>query len=131
MIKEPASHVAQERFLEVPASDALFPCPLSSAIILTFAIKEIVPLVIPFHLPQTRAAALAANRSGPTLLDFQATIRCKTPLFAEVHSETETSRVPNTRLHDPELYMLAQSNNEISAYRPGTLSGVWEGSYLV
>ena len=136
MIEQPVNHVAQEKFLEVPASEvAPFPSPLSCAIILTFAIKEIVPLVIPPHLPQTRAAALVANRSGPTLVDMQATLQCKTPLFADIHPEFDlgnhTSGMLNARLHDPEFCMLAPSNNEIFAYLPGVLSGVWEGSYLV
>lgn len=135
MVKEPVNHEAQGRLLEVPASEAApFPSPLSSAIILTFAIKEIVPLVIPPHLPQTRAAALVANRSGPTLVDMQATLQCKTPLFADTRSEFDlgnhTLGIPNARLHDPEFCMLARSN-DIFAYLPGTLSGVWEGSYLV
>jgi hypothetical protein len=135
LVENPANHGAQERFLELPASEALFPCSLSSAIILTFAIKEIVPLVIPSHLPQTRGIALVANRSGPTLVDMQATLQCKTPLFADIRPEYDlgpyTPRIPNARLHDPELCMLIQSNDDIFTYLPGTLSGVWEGSYLV
>ncbi|KAK2460391.1 hypothetical protein APHAL10511_007556 [Amanita phalloides] len=142
LIEQPVNHVARDTILD-PALETQILCP-SSAIILTFAIKEIVPLVIPPHLPETRAAALAANRSGPTLVDFQATIRCNTPLFADTCAEAEWGgKTPffsignhSARLHDPELHRLVRADSKFSIFQtlpyiPGSLSGVWEGSYLI
>ncbi|KAF8628563.1 hypothetical protein AX17_005959 [Amanita inopinata Kibby_2008] len=116
--------------------------PLTSAIILTFALKEVVPLVIPPHLPETRALALAAHRSGPTIQDFQATIRCRTPLFSGLYLEDKSGAgLSSTRslshiIHDPEFHQLIRNNNKFSVtgtspYCPGALTGVWEGSYMV
>ncbi|KAF8626646.1 hypothetical protein AX15_004739 [Amanita polypyramis BW_CC] len=137
-----AIHAAREGFIECGTSETHTPSPLSSAIILIFAIKELAPLAVPLHLPETRAAAIAANRSGPTLIDFQATIRCKTPLFADVCVGVEPMgkasmlKFSRNEFHDPELHMLVRGHSKGSApvtspYLPGTLSGVWEGSYLV
>ncbi|PFH48852.1 hypothetical protein AMATHDRAFT_149010 [Amanita thiersii Skay4041] len=116
--------------------------PTSSAIILTFALKEVVPLMIPPHLPETRALALANHRSGPTVQDFQATVRCKTPLFADpcpsdnCGASVNSTTMSRNILYDPELYQLIHTNHDFpimdaSPYRPGILTGVWEGSYMV
>lgn len=121
------------------------PAPVSAAIIIIFALKESFVFGIPTHLPENRAVALAAQRSGPTMEDFRAITSCKTPLFVDMSpsamiSQTENSSatvetVGNKR-HDLEFCRLLRSNYHLSnssmfLYTPGTLTGLWEGCFMV
>jgi hypothetical protein len=119
------------------------PDPSSAAIILTFALNEAVSLAIPPHLPENRAVALVTHRSGPTMEDFRAVASCKTPLFADIRRGRKTKQAstigvmhPDQRVNDVEFckalrlsYDLVRSSAR--HYVPGTLTGTWDGSYMV
>ena len=117
-----------------------------AVIITTFALNEAVPLAIPPHLPPTRAIALATQRTGPTIEDFRSIANRKTPLFADVRRRfmsglTSGMYIPRSihaALHDSELSRLLRTSYGVpdlpAAKRgciPGSLSGVWEGSFMV
>lgn len=120
------------------------PAPMSAAIIIIFALKESFVFGIPTHLPENRAVALAAQRSGPTMEDFRAIASCKTPLFVDIwpamvsqtkNSSTTVETVGDKR-HDLEFCRLLRSNYHLSSsstflYTPGTLTGLWEGCFMV
>ncbi|KAM6493110.1 hypothetical protein JOM56_011244 [Amanita muscaria] len=129
-------HVVQEGLLASTALKTLLFRPLTSAIILIFVMKELAPLQIPPHLPETRALARSVNRTGPTVRDFEATERCRTPLLADLRKLRAINSSGMNLLHDPEIFMLAHAKTtsaaaDITPYLPGMLTGVWEGSYLV
>ncbi|KIJ60890.1 hypothetical protein HYDPIDRAFT_28829 [Hydnomerulius pinastri MD-312] len=121
---------------------------LSGSVFLTFAFKEVTPLQVPPHLPPTRAAAIAAERHGPTMEDFVAITQRRTPLvadsFHQCHSREsvldharEQRRPSRSDVHDEDFYRIARHLDvpaetwEHQAYIPGLLTGVWEGSYMV
>ncbi|KIK98444.1 hypothetical protein PAXRUDRAFT_684849 [Paxillus rubicundulus Ve08.2h10] len=125
-----------------------FPNLLSSAVFLTFAFKEVTPLQIPPHLPPTRAVAIATERHGPTMADFVAITRRRTPLVADSFLQyqsresdpdlaKEQRRPSRSVIHDEDFYRTARRLHaptetwELQAYIPGLLTGVWEGSYMV
>ncbi|KAJ6625938.1 hypothetical protein B0H10DRAFT_1782218 [Mycena sp. CBHHK59/15] len=120
------------------------PPPSDAAIILTFALIEAVPLQIPFHLPATRAIAIATNRPGPTMEDYVVFQRTGTLLYSDIRRTTRTasdstrSSTPlNLLERDPELANVlgvpSASDHErrLPAYLPGSLTGVWEGSLMI
>jgi hypothetical protein len=117
-----------------------------AVIITTFALNEAVPLAIPPHLPPTRAIALATQRTGPTVEDFRFIASRRTPLFADVRRRFMSGLTPgayipgsiHTAMHDSELCRLLHASYgvpDLSAAKhgciPGSLSGVWEGSFMV
>lgn len=117
------------------------PRPSSAAIILTFALMETVELDIPYHLPETRSVADATNRSGPTMEDFAKFASYRTPLFADtvlcnltpnLVSGTFISGISGSARRDQEFVRMScgpfASGN---SYIPGSLTGLWEGSYMV
>ncbi|KAF7420996.1 hypothetical protein PC9H_011515 [Pleurotus ostreatus] len=120
-------------------------CPdvLSAAIIMTFALKEIVPLQVPPHLPLDRASAIAQNRAGPTMVDYRALATCRTPLFndpiAEPSPQPNSSAMclnlpRSTRLEEDFSRMALVSPNALiygASYTPGMLSGLWEGTFMI
>ncbi|EIW76646.1 hypothetical protein CONPUDRAFT_146468 [Coniophora puteana RWD-64-598 SS2] len=127
----------------------------SSAIFLTFVLKETLSIRAPHHLLPTRAAAEAVQRSGPTMEDYTAFARMKTPLVADainidiaddIPRKNGAHRVKDKRAsrslrHDADFFSIARNCNCCSelhsslpsspAYVPGTLSGLWEGSMMV
>lgn len=117
-----------------------------AVIITTFALNEAVPLAIPPHLPPTRAIALATQRTGPTVEDFRSIANRRTPLFADVRRRFMSGLTPgacipgpvHTAMHDSELCRLLHASYgvpDLSAAKhgctPGSLSGVWEGGFMV
>ncbi|KAJ6554485.1 hypothetical protein B0H19DRAFT_1153739 [Mycena capillaripes] len=114
-----------------PASDA--------AIILIFALKEAVPLQIPYHVPATRAIAAAENRVGPTAEDYTAFQQAVTLLFSDIRP-TVIAHPSATTLKflelDPWISEILAVPDRYSkrvrpAYLAGSLTGVWEGSMMV
>ncbi|KAG5340047.1 hypothetical protein C0989_002983 [Termitomyces sp. Mn162] len=76
-------------------------------IILIFALNEVVPITIPTHVPETRAIAIASQRSGPTAEDLRGISRGRTPLFAETKVTRFTGTNPVAIMSNPihlELY---------------------------
>ncbi|KAF4586283.1 hypothetical protein EYR38_010558 [Pleurotus pulmonarius] len=120
-------------------------CPdvLSAAIIMTFALKEIVPLQVPPHLPADRASAIAQNRVGPTMVDYRALATCRTPLFNDPIAEPSPQPNPSvgclnlprsTRLEEDFSRMAKPSPHTRiygGSYTPGMLSGLWEGAFMI
>ncbi|KAF9221741.1 hypothetical protein BS17DRAFT_784598 [Gyrodon lividus] len=119
---------------------------LSGSVFLTFAFKEVTALQIPPHLPPTRAVAIATERHGPTMADFVAITRRRTPLVADSFPQCqshesdpdltrERRRPSRSAVHDEDFYRIARHLDvpaeELQAYIPGLLTGVWEGSYMV
>ncbi|KAG6889686.1 hypothetical protein C0995_015434 [Termitomyces sp. Mi166 len=114
-------------------------------IILIFALNEVVPITIPAHVPETRAIAIASQRSGPTVEDFRAIFGGRTPLFAETKMTQDTGTNPAAIMSNPAHLQLYKSriNNFLYStyidprfkpgyvYVPGFLSGVWEGSFMI
>ncbi|KAJ7699324.1 hypothetical protein B0H17DRAFT_1256849 [Mycena rosella] len=112
------------------------PPPTDPAIILTFALKEAVPLEIPYHLPTTRAIATAENRSGPTADDYTAFQRARTILLSDIREvQCRPSVIP---LNKPDPWIsdvldargLTLSRTR-GRYSPGTLTGIWEGALMI
>ena len=119
----------------------------SGAVIITaFALIEALPLAIPPHLPPTRAVALETQRTGPTAEDFRSIANHRTPLFADVRrrfmsSLTTGVYVPgsiHTAMYDSELcrhlhtsYGVPDLSPAKHGCTPGSLSGVWEGNFMV
>ncbi|KAG6810522.1 hypothetical protein H0H92_011468 [Tricholoma furcatifolium] len=116
-------------------------------IILIFALNEVVPIAIPLHVPETRAIAIAAQRSGPTVEDLRAISSSRTPLFAETkvaHTQDGTGMNPAARMSSAaHLDLLGSRMNSYLystyiepktpayVYVPGFLSGLWEGSFMI
>lgn len=119
------------------------PSPSNAAIILIFALKEAVPLQIPYHLPATRAIATAENRSGPTAEDYTAFQRAVTPLFSDIRRPmalaAQTSATTTLNFVELDSWIsdiLAISNFPSEervrpAHLAASLTGVWEGSMMV
>ncbi|KAJ7827895.1 hypothetical protein B0H14DRAFT_2813156 [Mycena olivaceomarginata] len=107
------------------------PSPSNAAIILIFALKEAVPLQIPYHLPATRAIATAENRSGPTAEDYTAFQRAVT------HPQTSATTTLNFVELDPWISDILAIPNFPSeervrpAHLAASLTGVWEGSMMI
>ncbi|KAF9497344.1 hypothetical protein BDN71DRAFT_605636 [Pleurotus eryngii] len=119
-------------------------CPdvLSAAIIMTFALKEIVPLQVPPHLPLDRASAIAQNRVGPTMVDYRALATCRTPLFNDPTAEPSQHNPSAACLNPPRSTRLEEDFSRMAltspnvhiygaSYAPGTLSGLWEGTFMI
>ena len=106
---------------------------------------------IPYHLPENRAMANAAQQTGPTKDDFKAMVNYKTPLFADGLVLTTTTSSDDDHHHhlvngfDPRRSMnhdlefgnlLLRTTGtstclDTFVYTPGTLTGVWEGIHRV
>ncbi|KAJ7153440.1 hypothetical protein C8R43DRAFT_445874 [Mycena crocata] len=116
------------------------PPPSDAAIILIFALKEAVSLEIPFHLPASRAIAIAENRSGPTAEDYTAFQRARTLLFTDVRAAVtapSAAATLNFMQLDPWIAQVleapgaAEKRASRSGYTPGCLTGIWEGSLMI
>lgn len=119
------------------------PDPSSAAIILTFALNEAIPLATPKHLPETRAIAIATQRSGPTMEDFRALVGVETPLFANMKQQATPSNKSgrgmgsdSPMILNPDFSQVIKIRDvvlptEAYFYIPGRLTGLWEGSYMV
>jgi len=129
------------------------PDPSTAAINLAFAIFELNRPKVPYHLPKTRAIAIASQRFGPTQEDYEALASYRTPLFADLNlanTNTENGQLssppsidigvdaPRSCMHDLQFGEIlknldGRTNPEVWApsYIPGTLTGVWEGVYRV
>jgi hypothetical protein len=130
----------------------LVPDPSTAAINLAFAIFELNRPKTPYHVPKTRAMAIASQRFGPTQEDYQALASYLTPLFADsnpINIENKQSSSPlsigvvtsdasRSIMHDIQFGEIWKNLNgrkntyvPISTYVPGSLTGVWEGVYRV
>lgn len=122
------------------------PSLLSASIFLTFALKEAIALQVPKHLPQTQAVARPTEYDGPTIEDFFAITRRRTPLVAD-SGHQDPSREPfadragrkmrasRSLVHDEEFYRIAHRldlPDDTLELRSciGLLSGTWEGTYM-
>lgn len=63
--------------------------PAFAAVNIIMATKESSPLLIPPHLPESRAIATLRNASGPTMEDFRHFQSYQTPLFADYLCDEE------------------------------------------
>nr|GAT44455.1 predicted protein [Mycena chlorophos] len=109
-----------------------------AAVVLIFALKEAVPLQIPYHLPLTRAAAIAANRAGPTAEDYAAFQQAVTVLFSDVRNAdpsppllTASADIWVARLFPGADLLAGQDADQRALCDPGSLAGVWEGSIMI
>ncbi|KAF4611473.1 hypothetical protein D9613_003906 [Agrocybe pediades] len=66
---------------------AMTPNSATAAINLASAILESTPMRIPYHLPETRAIAIATQRSGPTQEEYKALVAYETLLQADFAEE--------------------------------------------
>jgi hypothetical protein len=115
-------------------------CPDASAaaILMTFALKEAVPRLAPPHFPQNRAAADAMQYVGPTVDDFHRMVEFTTPLWAGAVID-EASGITRSMMHDEDFYRVVPpaprspkpNLHRTYQYRPSTLSGLWEGTFMV
>lgn len=107
------------------------------AILAHFSRLETRPLMIPPHLPETRAEAMVNGVSGPTKEDvayFNA--HCKTHFPGTAYGDSFDTLLKSRR-HDPDwtrsirdpLYRSPYSLP--GQYIPGTISGRWQGSFIV
>ncbi|KAG2078455.1 hypothetical protein BDR04DRAFT_998031 [Suillus decipiens] len=119
---------------------------LSASIFLTFALKEAIALQVPKHLPQTQVVARPTEHDGPTIEDFFAITRRRTPLVADSGDHTPSRepfadrtgrkiRASRSLAHDEEFYRIAHrlgSPDDTWELRSciGLLSGTWEGTYM-
>ncbi|KIM41864.1 hypothetical protein M413DRAFT_27427 [Hebeloma cylindrosporum] len=126
----------------------LVPDPSTAAINLAFAIFEFNRPKVPYHVPKTRAIAIASQRVGPTQEDYEALASYLTPLFADsipiISTENRqsssplsigfTSNASRSIMHDIQFSEIWNNLSgkmstyvPISTYVPGSLTGVWEG----
>ncbi|KAJ3516230.1 hypothetical protein NLJ89_g1253 [Agrocybe chaxingu] len=122
------------------------PDPSLAAINLAYAIFEATPLKIPPHLPETRTIANANQRFGPTKEDYRNLGSYRTLLFSDslaktvgdgLSGEEASAEVLRSMLHDMEFGdILSQpaANAALTGagaftYKPGTMTGLWEGTY--
>lgn len=130
-------------------SKALVPDPSTAAINLAFALFELHRPKTPYHVPKTRAIAIASQRFGPTQEDYEALASYRTPLFADsnpINTQNNQSSSPlligvvtsRSIMHDIQfgeiwknLYGRMKTYGPIFTYVPGSLTGVWEGVYRV
>jgi hypothetical protein len=122
------------------------PSLLSASIFLTFALKEAIALQVPKHLPQTQAVARPTEHDGPTIEDFFAITRRRTPLVADSGHQNPSHepfadragrkmRASRSLAHDEEFYRIAHRldlQDDTLELRSciGLLSGTWEGTYM-
>jgi len=134
-----SSFYSREHTLTVPSL-------LSASIFLTFALKEATALQVPKHLPPTQAVARATDRHGPTMEDFLAITRRRTPLVADSGHQSafrecfadragRKIRASRSLAHDEEFYRIARRldfSGDSWELRSciGLLSGTWEGTYM-
>ena len=111
-----------------------------AAINLACIIFESEPLKMPYHLPETRAHAIAAQLSGPTKEDFRVFASYETPLFADsmpAEPLNYGAKAPRSMFHDFELrHSMGVTSLDGSyipeiIYTPGTMTGIWEGVFRV
>lgn len=118
------------------------PNPSSAAILLTFALKDAVPLQIPPNLPESRVVATATQRSGPTMEDYRIVNTIRTPLFSDTWSCIPSShdagapQDPHRSLqYDQYFYRMVLEppivQPKLERYIPGSLTATWEGTYMV
>ncbi|KAF5375391.1 hypothetical protein D9615_007940 [Tricholomella constricta] len=114
-------------------------------IIIIFALNEAVPIAIPSHIPETRALAIASQRSGPTAEDFRSIADRRTPLFAEIRQAQMSGANPTTYISNPAHWVAYESrlrpilySSYLSpkyvpghVYVPGSLAGLWDGCLMV
>ncbi|EGO03021.1 hypothetical protein SERLA73DRAFT_158683 [Serpula lacrymans var. lacrymans S7.3] len=152
LIKTPSqSYERRGGFLEYSQQFILSsPSLVSGAVFLTFALKEASVLQVPTHLPINRAAALAAQRAGPTMEDYAVMTRSRTPLIADSFplkfsnlqsgdassNSDATSQPSRSSVHDEDFYRIAHPFRPLHlpvlrSYVPGSLTGRWEGTYMV
>ncbi|KAJ7161044.1 hypothetical protein C8R46DRAFT_1106329 [Mycena filopes] len=114
------------------------PPPSDAAIVLIFALKEVV-LQIPYHIPATRAIAMTENRTGPTAEDYAAFQRAITPLFSDARGTTRSPSVTTPAFEsmppDPWISGLLAPASPTTQVGPGqlagSLAGIWEGSMMI
>ncbi|KAG1842392.1 hypothetical protein DFJ58DRAFT_56735 [Suillus subalutaceus] len=106
------------------------------AILVHFSRLETRPLMIPPHLPETQAEAVANGISGPTKEDIvYFNTRCKTH-FPDTIYGNRFDTLRKSRRHDPDWTRcirdpLYRSPSSLPGqYIPGTISGRWQGSFI-
>jgi len=119
------------------------PDPTPAAISLLFCLKEIDPIIIPDHLPETRSIALAGQRFGPTKEDLRKIRGYKTKLFADAaFSDCQCidagQRKYGNRSEGQESdfrRILSGQEGTVKVEAPSTMrgkmTGTWEGFYMV
>ncbi|KAJ7630086.1 hypothetical protein DFH06DRAFT_1102115 [Mycena polygramma] len=134
-VEDPGNEVLMR--YNVPMCSPHLPSPSDAAVILIFALKEAMPLQVPYHVPATRAIAAAENHVGPTAEDYAAFQRALTVLFSDIRTAlTQSSAILNFLDIDPwisEMLAVPHSvaNHARPVYIPGLLTGVWEGAMMV
>ncbi|KAG2151013.1 uncharacterized protein EDB93DRAFT_1083671 [Suillus bovinus] len=106
------------------------------AILIHFSRLETLPLMIPPHLPETRAEAIANGISGPTKQDIvYFNTHCKTHFPGTIYGNRFDTLLKSRR-HDPDWTRsirdpLYRSPSSLPGqYIPGTISGRWQGSFI-
>jgi hypothetical protein len=105
-------------------------------------LKEIDPLCVPEHLPETRTIALATQIPGPTKEDVKKIRGYKTMLFADTlrsdcHRPAFVPSYSNrSEVHDIDFQRMILDGEDVRKFDAlaamrGIMSGVWEGFYMV
>ncbi|KAJ6463537.1 hypothetical protein C8R45DRAFT_1026087 [Mycena sanguinolenta] len=135
-VREPEDEVVMRYNVRICSPP--LPSPSDAAIILIFVLKEAVSLQIPYHLPATRAIAIAENRSGPTAEDYTAFNGAVTPLYSDIRMALMGAHTSATTLKfiDPWISEILSvpglpAERVRPAYLPGSLTGLWEGSMMI
>lgn len=104
--------------------------------------KEIDPIAIPDHLPESRSIAIATQRFGPTKEDVRRIRGYRTRLFADTAPSAQNFASPlaedasRSERHDIEFLRMVLADEgtaEVKALSAmyGLMTGVWEGFYMV
>lgn len=137
---DPSSNISdgpQESTIDSWQHEPMIPDPSFAAINLTFAFKEAELSSMLLHaVSETRALAAVAHQAGPTMEDFRVFQSFRTPLCADTLSQE--AGLMRSLEHDPEFRCLMTRRPDANhlhdidsyAYVPGTLTGVWQGTYL-
>ncbi|KAG1740668.1 hypothetical protein EDB19DRAFT_1908418 [Suillus lakei] len=111
--------------------------PVSTTSMLFWATGNTRPLMIPPHLPETRVEALANGIPGPAKEDIvYFNTRCRTHLPGTMYGNRFDTLLKSRR-HDPDWTRsirdpLYRSPSSLPGqYIPGTISGRWQGSFIV
>ncbi|EGO03025.1 hypothetical protein SERLA73DRAFT_70490 [Serpula lacrymans var. lacrymans S7.3] len=114
-----------------------FPSLASYAILAYFSRLETRPMGIPPHLPANRVEANARGIEGPTREDAEHFVtHCKTHFISTAHGD-QLGLLTKSQRFDPDLKRTMHVSfghvpySKQGSYTPGTLTGRWQGSYVV
>lgn len=105
-----------------------------------FVRLETYKLMVPPHLPKTRAEANITGQVGPTCEDIEHfNTQCQTHFVDSTGACDYFATLTKSQRHDPDWFRVIRYIEPCSSlslprpfsFRPGTLSGCWQGSSIV